>query len=288
MGPRDWWQLARPPTLPASVVPVLVGTAAAPRPVAWPLVLVMLAVALLLQIATNMVNEYADFHRGVDDPGSVGIAGVLVRGQLDPPTLRRVALGTYGAALILGLVLVAARGPVLLGLGVLAILAGFLYNAGPRPLSATAFGEVLVFFMMGPIEVLVSEVAAGGRVSAAGIAASLTVGALVAAILLANNLRDREKDAARGRRTLAIRLGHARGRAVLRGLVVGGAVWPALAALAGWLPATAALTLVMVPVGWWTVDRLVEAGALRRAVLLVGRLHLATGLLLAVGLVLRG
>jgi 1,4-dihydroxy-2-naphthoate octaprenyltransferase len=285
---REWWTLARPPTLPASVVPVAVGAAAGGARAPYWSVPVMLAVALLLQIATNMTNEYADWHRGVDHPGSVGIAGAIVSGRFRAETIRNWALGTYGMALGLGLLLVALRGPLLLVLGLLAIGAGFLYNAGPYPLSATAWGEVLVFWVMGPLEVLVSEVAVSGRATPTGFWASLTVGFMVAAILLANNLRDREDDAARGRRTLAIRLGTGRGFRVLRLLVVAGLAWPVVASLLGRLPWGSSATLLVVPWAWGQLTRLERPDGLRQAVLIVGRIHLAGGLLLALGLAVHG
>lgn len=285
MTVREWWRLARPPTLPASVVPVAVGTAAAldAGRVSVPAVLVMLLVALLLQIATNMANEYADFRRGVDSADSVGIAGVLVEGRFAPATVRRWAFGTYAAAFLLGLGLVAVRGWVLLVLGILGILAGYLYNAGPRPLSATPWGEATVFVIMGPIEVLGSELAAGGRVTAIGVWASVAVGFLVAAILLANNLRDRVQDGQRGRDTLAIRLGAKRGLWGMAALITAGALWPVALAVWGILPATAAVTALVLPGGLAAVRRLSGQG-LARGVLVTGRVHLAAGLLLAVGL----
>jgi 1,4-dihydroxy-2-naphthoate octaprenyltransferase len=283
---KEWWALARPPTLPASVVPVAVGTAAGGIGQPWGALPVMLAVALLLQIATNMTNEYADYRRGIDHPASAGIAGVIVSGRMSADTIRTWALATYGMALALGLVLVAIRGPVLLGLGVFAILAGFLYNAGPRPVSATPFGEVLVFFVMGPLEVLVSEVAVAGRVTATAGWASVTVGLMVAAILLANNLRDRESDRERGRRTLPVRLGPARGLTLLLALVTAALVWPVVAALLRLVPPAAGAVVLLLPWAWRTVRRLHDPAVLRRAVLLVGRIHLVAGLVLALGLAL--
>jgi 1,4-dihydroxy-2-naphthoate octaprenyltransferase len=284
---REWWALSRPPTLVASVVPVAVGAASNPNWLSWPLVLVMLAVALLLQIATNMTNEYADFRRGVDHAGSVGIAGVIVSGRFAAERIRNWALATYGAAFVLGLVLAWYRGPLLIALGLVAIGAGFLYNAGPRPLSATRFGEALVFIIMGPLEVLVSEVAASGRTTWFAFWASLSVGALVAAILLANNLRDRADDAARGRQTLAILLGPDRGLRLLWWLVLAGLLWPPVAALLQLIPAGATVTVVLVPWAWRVVGHLRQSERLRLAVLSVGRLHLAGGLLLALGLLVR-
>lgn len=287
MNLREWWTLARPPTLPASVVPVAVGTAAAAASGSINLgaAAVMALVAVLLQIATNMANEYADFRRGLDAPDSVGIAGSLVHGRMEPGAVRGWALMSYGIAFILGLVLVVIRGPVMLVMGVAGILAGYFYNAGPRPLSATALGEAAVFLIMGPIEVAASEIAAGGRVTGAGIFASFTVGVMVAAILLANNIRDRVKDAEGGRHTLAIRLGPRRGGQMLSVLVVLGTLWPVAAAASGLLPLAAGLPVLVLPWGLGQIRRL-QDGGLARGVLVMGRIHLVAGLLLAAGLAL--
>jgi 1,4-dihydroxy-2-naphthoate octaprenyltransferase len=284
---REWWTLARPPTLPASVAPVAVGTAAGAlaAPVAWGLTAIMMAVALLLQIATNMTNEYADFRRGVDAADSVGIAGYLVTGKFSPRVIRNWAAACFTAALALGLVLVAFRGPWLLMWGLLGALAAALYNGGPRPLSSTPFGELVVFCIMGPIEVMASEQAAVGRVTTAGVLASLAVGCTVAAILMANNLRDRVPDQQRGRRTLAVAVGPAAAHQVLIGMVVAGLGLPLVLAGAGAVPITAALPVLLLPWAWRRVAALARPGALRRAVLVVGRVHLAAGLLLALGLV---
>jgi len=288
MTVKEWWELGRPPTLPASVVPVAVGAAAAADGgrFSLPAALAMLAVALLLQIATNMANEYADWRRGIDAADSVGIAGVIVRGRASAKAVRNWAFTMYGAALALGLVLVAVRGYLLLVLGLVGILAGYLYNAGPRPVSATAWGELLVFLVMGPVEVLGSELAVGGVLTPFGAWVSVTVGLMVAAILMANNLRDRVKDAERGRRTLAIRLGPRRGLLAMGALVAAGTLWPVPLALTGVLPPLAAVTVLVLPGALAAIRRLGQGG-LARGVLVVGRIHLVTGLVLAAGLWIR-
>ncbi|EQD37250.1 1,4-dihydroxy-2-naphthoate octaprenyltransferase, partial [mine drainage metagenome] len=129
------WRLSRPHTLSAAIVPVLVGTAAGAlsRNVGFPLALDMLAISLLLQIATNMANEYFDFRRGIDHEGLTGIAGVIVKGELKPKAVLYAALATFALAFLLGCVLGYFRGVVLVGLGLLSILLALLYSAGPRP-----------------------------------------------------------------------------------------------------------------------------------------------------------
>ena len=192
----------------------------------------------------------------------------------------RLALGTFALAFALGCILGAFRGLLLIALGLLSIAAGLLYSAGPHPIAGTPYGECTVFALMGLLETWVSEVAAVGRLTPAAVYASLSVGFLVAAILTANNLRDRVSDQERGRRTLAILLGEERGMALLRAEVAAAVLLPPLATLAGLLPWPAALPLLLGPQAW----RVGRDRALPKLLPQVSRLHLLSGLLLTLGL----
>lgn len=266
---------------------MLVGTAAGwiAAPVAWPLVGLMLVVVVALQAATNMVNEVADFIRGVDDVGSPGIAGVLVSGELSPAAAQRVALFVYAGALVAGLGLVWARGWVLLAMGLSGIAVSYLYSAGPLPIASTPFGELVVGFFMGPLAVLASEVAATGRVSGLGLLASVPVAFSVSAILLGNNLRDLPRDAERGRRTLAVLVGSAGATRVLTGLLGGVFLWCVALVGAEHLP-LAALLLAAVPAGWSILRTTRTRQGLERVVPALGRFHLMVGVLLGLALAL--
>lgn len=283
---RDLLRLTRPPTLAASLVPVAVGTAAGAlrqRP-SFALAALMLLVAILLQTATNMANEYFDYRRGLDDRHSLGIAGVIVEGRMEARTVARLTILTYALALLLGGYLAVVRGWLLLALGFLSIAAGVVYSAGRRPIASTPFGEMVVFLLMGPLEVLVSEVAAVGALTLAALLASLPVGLVVSAILLANNLRDLEPDQRHGRRTLAILLGRTAGGGLLRLLTLAAYLLPALFVLFRLLPAPTLLALASLPafLPIW-LGRMP-----RNPVPAVAKAHLALGLLLAVGLFLAG
>lgn len=283
------FRLLRPPTLAATLAPVAVGTAAAlaAGPVRPALVLDMLAVGMLLQVATNVANEYGDYRYGVDHGGSVGIAGVIVSGEVPPRTVARLGLALYLLAFVLGLPLAWARGLWLLLPGVLGIAMGVFYTAGPLPISRTPFGEVAAALFMGPLEIVCAEVAAGGRLTSAAWVASPTVALLVGAILLANNLRDRESDGLRGRRTLPVLLGPVRGYQLLCATVALAIVWPLLGAALQILPLSVLLVLLAVPLALRGLSRLREERLLRRAVPIVAGLHLSVSLLLAAALALR-
>jgi 1,4-dihydroxy-2-naphthoate octaprenyltransferase len=281
------WRVARPFSLPATLVPVLVGAAAAwagGAPISLPLLAAMLAVALLLQIGTNAANEYFDFRHGLDDSDSIGIAGVLVHGETAPEAVGTMAVACFAAAVAGGCLLVAARGWPLLPLGLGALALGVLYSAGPRPLAGTPLSEALVFLAMGPAEVLASELACSGRWTALGADASIPVGCTVAAILMANNLRDLQRDAARGRRTLAVLLGRARALPLLTGLVLAAFVWSVAGVLWRHIPFPVLGALLAAPSALAALRRAWRIGP--NAVPAFGRLHLWFGLLLAAGLLL--
>ncbi len=282
------WRLSRPGTLLASISPVLVGTLAGwnRAAVCWPLALLMLLVALALQSATNMANEYCDFVRGIDDAGSLGIGGVLVSGELRPGAVHRLALLMYALAFVGGLGLAYARGWIVLALGLGGIAVSYLYSAGPLPIAATPWGEVAVGLLMGPLEVMAAEIAAIGSVSWLGLLVSIPVACSVSAILLGNNLRDRIRDAAGGRKTLAVLLGPGAARYFLAALVGAVFVWCSALALLGWLPPGVLLTALALPVGWSILKRAGSPKRLERIVPALGRFHLLVGVLLGAGLVL--
>lgn len=282
------WRLARPWTLPASITPVLVGTLAGwnRASVSWPLALLMLTVALALQAATNMANEYYDFVRGIDDASAPGIAGVLVSGELRPGAVHRLALLMYTLAFVGGLGLAYVRGWPVLVLGLGAIVVSYLYSAGPFPLASTPLGEVVVGLLMGPLEVMAAEISASGGVSWLGLLASVPVACSVSAILLGNNLRDRVRDAERGRKTLVVLLGPEAARYILIGLIGASFLWCSTLAFLGRLPPEVLLTALALPVGGSVLQMTRSPKRIERIVPALGRFHLLVGALLSAGLVL--
>lgn len=289
MTVRAFLKVSRPPTLAATVVPMLVGGALAWRTLhvmIWWAWLDIICIGFLMQIGANMLNEYYDYVNGLDTEHSLGIGGIIVSGEVAPLAVRRWAFGLYSTALVLGLLLVIFRDPWLLLMGIFAISAGFLYAGGPFPISATPFGEIFVFVIMGPLEITATELAAGGSITPMAWIASIPVGFLVAAILLGNNLRDRVKDGEHGRRTIPVVLGHQWGFYIICGTVLA-----AFAAVLGFtlshvLPWPTLIVFMALPLAWITLKRLNRTNGLTRAVPLMGRLHIVMGLLLALGIVI--
>jgi 1,4-dihydroxy-2-naphthoate octaprenyltransferase len=219
----EWFRLARPFSLTASAVPVLVGTALAVEDGAFALdpFLAMLFGSLLIQAATNMFNEYYDERRGLDVAGAVGIAGSIVQGRMHARAVLLGALFCYTVALFCGIYLVIVGGWPILALGCLCALGGYLYSAGPRPIAYTPFSEIAVFLFMGVLIVVIAyAVQHPGSFPPRVPLAALPIGGPVAAILLANNLRDIGSDRRGGRRTLPIVLGREVGVLIYRVLLL--------------------------------------------------------------------
>ncbi len=219
----EWFRLARPFSLTASAVPVLFGTALALRDgaFAWRPLLAMLLGSLLIQAATNMFNEFYDEQRGLDTATTVGIAGSIVQGRVHARAVLLGALFCYTLALFLGIYLIWVGGWPILVLGCLSALGGYLYSAGPRPIAYTPLSEAAVFLFMGVLIVVIAyAVQNPGNLPPYVPLAALPIGGPVAAILLANNIRDMRSDRRGGRRTLPIVLGREFGVLVYRALLL--------------------------------------------------------------------
>lgn len=207
--PATWWRAIRPKSFSATTTPVLVGIGIAGLDgrfaPGWA-VLTLLG-ALLLQAGTNLLNDYFDNRNGVDSSASLSPSGVIQQGLLTPRAVLVGGLLCFALAALLGVRLALHGGPIIWALGVLGVLIGLLYTAGPAPLAYIGLGEVAVFLAMGPGIVLGSYVVQTQQWSGAALLAGAPIGLLVAAILHANNLRDIPTDRAQGKRTLAARWG---------------------------------------------------------------------------------
>jgi 1,4-dihydroxy-2-naphthoate octaprenyltransferase len=206
---RVWISAARPKTLWVSVAPVLMGGALAYRDtytIGWP-VLVALLCAMLIQIGTNLANDYFDFIKGKDTPGRLGPTRATQAGLISPTTMRNAFVGCFVLAVILGSGLVIRGGWPIVLVGVLSVAAGIAYTGGPYPLAYLGLGDLFVLIFFGPVAVAgtyyVEALSYSGRAAIAG----LIPGLIAVGILAVNNLRDVDEDRSTGKRTLAVRLG---------------------------------------------------------------------------------
>lgn len=197
-------------TLPVSLAGVLFGVAMAVADGGFKAVPATLCFlfALLAQIASNFANEYYDFKAGLDRAGREGPRRGVTEGDITPGAMKAATFATLGAACVSGCVLVALYGQWwMYVVGLLTALAVIAYSTGPYPLSRNGLGEVAVIFFFGIIPVTLTFYLETGTMSAAVVAASTGIGLMIANVLIVNNYRDADDDAAVGKRTLAVKLG---------------------------------------------------------------------------------
>lgn len=208
-GWKIWLLAARPRTLGAALAPVLMGSALAfgDGYRAWGAALAAALGAILIQIGTNFANDYFDFHKGADTAERVGPLRVTQAGLLRPGQVLAAFVITFALSALPGLYLIAVGGLPILILGILSIVSGILYTAGPFALAYIGLGDVFVLLFFGFGATVGTYYVQTGRISSAVLLASLAPGLLSTAILTVNNLRDRGTDTASGKRTLAVRFG---------------------------------------------------------------------------------
>ena len=217
----QWVEGARPRTLPNAIAPVLVGAgaAAAIGAFVWWKSLLAMVVSLALIVGVNFANDYSDGVRGTD-ARRVGPLRLVGSGVVRPTLVRGVAFACFGLAAVSGLVLVVVSGLWwLVVFGAVCIAGAWFYTGGRRPYGYAGFGEVAVFVFFGLAGVLGTLYVQSGKVTGAGIADAVAVGAFSSAVLVANNLRDIPTDEAAGKRTLAVLLGDGRTRLLYQALV---------------------------------------------------------------------
>ncbi|HYZ81010.1 MAG TPA: 1,4-dihydroxy-2-naphthoate polyprenyltransferase [Solirubrobacteraceae bacterium] len=288
---RIWVMAARPRTLPAAVAPVLVGTAFAGfERVFHPLRFVAaLLGALFIQVGTNLSNDYSDARRGADAEDRLGPVRVTAGGLVPP---RQVLIATYvsfGLAVAFGIYLIVVAGWVLLVIGAASILAGVAYTGGPKPYGYEGLGEVFVFLFFGIVAVTGSYYVQTTHLTWEAFALAVPVGLLASGILVVNNIRDIDSDRRAGKRTLAVKLGRRRTRAMFAVIVYLAFLFTPVTWVFGpttawlllpWLTLPLAVSLVA------TLHNRTDGPSLNAALAQSGMLQLAFCMLLSAGLLL--
>ena len=280
-----WVEAARPRTLPASIAPVIVGTAAASRFIPWRAGAALL-VSLALQIAVNLANDLFDAQRGVDTEARLGPRRAVASGLVPAAAMKRAIVVALVVAGIAGLTLAVAVGWELLVVGLAAILAALAYSGGPRPYGSAALGEVMVFVFFGLVATAGSAYVQDESLRLVAVLAGIPMGLLAAAILVVNNLRDIPTDSAAGKRTLAVALGPSRTAALYRALVVASFLLlpPISLRVSSPWPLLAAVPLVLALPALRQVHAEADAPTLIGVLGATARLQLAFAVLLALGL----
>lgn len=282
-----WWIGARPRTLVAAVVPVLVGAAWAGRGgISIPRSLLALVVAVGFQIGVNYANDYFDGVRGVDTAARVGPRRLVASGLAPPRAVAAAAIVMVLVAAVAGLVLSVMTTPWLIVVGAASVLGLLLYSGGPRPYASSGLGEISVFAFFGLVATGGTAYVQQDRIDASVLWLAVPVGLLACALLMANNLRDIPTDTLAGKRTLAVRLGAARSRKLLVASVMLALVLPALGALFRELPPLTALSLLTAGLAVSPLRTVTVANGRALVPALIGltRLELVFGIVLATAL----
>lgn len=288
-----WWRLLRPHTLTASLVPVLVGSMYAfscTRTLHFGLFLAMLIASCAIQVATNLFNEYYDYVRGLDTKDSVGIGGTIVHDGASPQFVLGLALGFYGLAALLGIYICANSSWYLLLIGAFCMLVGYLYTGGPFPISSSPFGEVFAGGFLGTGVICIAFYIQTGLLNWHVAAVSVPVAVLIGLILTGNNIRDRVGDAANGRHTLVILLGHKRSVQMLSVLFAFCYLWVAGLIFFGGHSVWLLASYFSIPTARQAVEKFRPEGQqpkqMMPAMILVSKTNTTFGLGLALGLLL--
>jgi 1,4-dihydroxy-2-naphthoate octaprenyltransferase len=287
-----WFMAARPRTLPAALAPILIGTALAfgsGKMNPWA-ALACLVGALLLQIGTNLANDYFDFVKGADTADRIGPTRVTQAGLIAPKVVRNAFLLTFALVALPGAYLMYLGGWPVLVVGILSVLSGIAYTGGPFPLGYNGLGDLFVFIFFGLVAVSGTFYVQTGLLPPEVILAAVGPGLLSTAILVVNNLRDMKTDAVTGKRTLAVRFGAGFVRTEYLLCILGAALIPLLLLVVSPTPhpgALAALLFLIPAVGPVRKVMAMEADPRLNPVLgETGKLLLIYSLLFSLGWVL--
>jgi 1,4-dihydroxy-2-naphthoate octaprenyltransferase len=274
--------------LPAAIVPVLVGSAAASydRVFDWRAFVLALLGALAIQVAANFANDASDAARGADPGDRVGPRRMVASGVISARQMWVATAATIALAVAAGIGLTVLAGPVVILIGAGSILAMLGYVGGPIPYGYRGLGEIFVFLFFGLVATGGSRFVHDGSVPGWVWLAAIPIGLLVTAILVANNLRDITTDARVGKRTLAVMLGRTSTRRLYAGLTWGAIVVTVVLAAARIFPVATLAVVLVVPM----VPRLNRIAADDEPANLIpllsgtARLHLVFGLLFSAGI----
>ncbi|WP_312122454.1 1,4-dihydroxy-2-naphthoate polyprenyltransferase [Kosakonia cowanii] len=226
---QAWLESLRPKTLPLAFAAIVVGTV-----LAWwqgyfdPLVAALaLITAGLLQILSNLANDYGDAIKGSDKPDRIGPLRGMQKGAISLGQMKRALLIVIVLSCISGLGLVSAATQTMadfigfLALGGLSIVAAITYTVGKRPYGYQGLGDISVLTFFGWISVMGSWYLQAHTLIPATFLPATACGLLATAVLNINNLRDIDSDRENGKHTLVVRLGPVNARRYHAGLLAG-------------------------------------------------------------------
>jgi 1,4-dihydroxy-2-naphthoate octaprenyltransferase len=205
------WLLAfRLKTIPAAISPVLVGTALAldnNQIIQWTIFISILISSILIQIGTNLSNDLSDFINGADTNKRLGPIRAAQSGLISVEKLKSAMILSFGLSMCFGLYLVAVGGYIIVIIGLLSIISGYLYTSGPYPLGYNGLGDIFVFVFFGLVAVMGTFYLHTSYINLESLICGMIIGSLSTAILVVNNIRDINTDLKSGKNTLAVIFG---------------------------------------------------------------------------------
>ena len=302
---RAWAMAARPQTLPAAAAPVIVGTGLAIYEGVFAALPALFAFvgAALIQIGTNFANDYYDAVKGADTDEREGFTRVTQAGIIDPEQVKLATILTFGLAILSGTYLVYVGGLPILAIGLVSVFCGWAYTGGPYPLGYHGLGDLFVFVFFGLVAVVgtfyvqaaavladpLTTTIPPGAVTLEALIASLPIAGISTAIIVVNNIRDRETDVEAGKNTLAVRFGYTFSRIEYVGLLTLAYVTPLWFWLARDFGLAVFLPVLTLPYGVLvarTVCTRTDGAALNPALEQTGKLLALYAILFTMGLIL--
>jgi 1,4-dihydroxy-2-naphthoate polyprenyltransferase len=219
---QPWIDAARPKTLPLALASTLLGSflAAAEHLFRWNVFFLAALTTVLLQILSNLANDYGDFANGKDNADRVGPRRMVQSGAILPATMRHAIILVTACTLAVGLALIAVgtEGSFLAGkvffviLGIASIAAALKYTIGHNPYGYRGWGDLSVFLFFGIAGTVGTYSLHTHRISADVFLPAACIGFLSTGVLNINNLRDETTDQQTGKRTLVVLLGRDRAK----------------------------------------------------------------------------
>ncbi|EIT85273.1 1,4-dihydroxy-2-naphthoate octaprenyltransferase [Fictibacillus macauensis ZFHKF-1] len=288
LSPKTIFRSTRPFSLTASIIPILFGTILAieKTSLSWGMFVATLVGALCMQCGTNLVNDYFDYVKGADQPGSLSPSGVIDRKEMTPRQVYITGLVFFLIATIIGIVLYVQTGPVILYIGIPALLIGYFYTASRFALAYNGLGELASGTTLGVLAIIGAYYVQTATVSGELILVSLPNAFLIMAILHANNLRDIDTDPLIHKITIAGLLGKTGARVEYYVLMFGAYLILALLVIFHALPLWSLLAFLTFPIAYKAVaiaTKTWDPAELNKALGLTAMLHLSFGLLLSIG-----
>ena len=280
---RAWLLAARPKTLSAAIVPVLIGSALAahePPAITWWVFWCALIGAVLIQIATNLINDAIDFKKGADTAERLGPVRVTQAGLIAPRTVMTAAYVCLAGAALCGIPLIARGGWPMLAIGVVSILMAYAYTGGPYPLAYRGLGEIFVLLFFGFIAVGGTFYAHSLQLTVGALLAGFAAGSLATVLIVINNLRDVDGDRRSDKRTTVVRFGERFARAEIVFFALAPFLAVALIGRTGLLATLLALPLAIAVIVMVMRSR---GAQLNRCLGLAGALQWAFGILFVLG-----